>query len=163
MLKNIYTKIPKMKKIITLFLLLVCAVSFAQDFEKRAQRVKALRVAYIATKLDLTSQEAEKFWPVFNKFSNNQMELHKQKRQLMMKLKPENTAGMSDTATLKLLNESENIESDLESKKRQFIKDLQGLIPPQKILLLKKVEEEFKSTLLKKFNEKRNDTPPLRD
>ena len=156
MLKNIYTKTPKMKKIIILLLLLVSGMSFAQGFEKRAERVKALRVAFISNKLDLTSQEAEKFWPIFNKFSDTQMDLHKQKRQLMLKLKPENTAGMSDAATLKLLNESENIDADLEDKKRQFVKDLQGIIPAQKILLLKKSEEDFKSMLLKKMNDRRN-------
>jgi hypothetical protein len=160
MLKNIYTKTPKMKKIITLLLLFVCTISFGQNFEKRAERVKALRVAFISNKLDLTSQEAEKFWPIFNKFSDSQMDLHKQKRKLMLKLKPENTVGMSDTATLKLLNESEDIDADMENKKRQFIKDLQGVIPPQKILLLKKAEEEFKSTLLKKMNDRRNGPPP---
>ena len=78
----------------------------------------------------------------------------------MLKLKPENTVGMSDTATLKLLNESENIDADLENQKRQFVKDLQGVIPAQKILLLKKTEEEFKSTLLKKLNDRRNGPPP---
>jgi hypothetical protein len=156
MLKNIYTKTPKMKKIITLLLLLVCTIGFAQDFEKRAERVKALRVAFISTKLDLSAQEAEKFWPLFNKFSDSQLDLHKQKRQLMLKLKPENTAGMSDAATLKMLNDSEDIDADMENKKRQFVKDLQGVIPPQKILLLKKLEEEFKSTLLKQFKKRQN-------
>lgn len=160
MLKNIYTKTLKMKKIITLIFLFVCTISFGQNFEKRAERVKALRVAFISNKLDLTSQEAEKFWPIFNKFSDSQMDLHKQKRKLMLKLKPENTVGMSDTATLKLLNESEDIDADMENKKRQFVKDLQGVIPPQKILLLKKTEEEFKSTLLKKLNDRRNGPPP---
>jgi hypothetical protein len=160
MLKNIYTKTLKMKKIITLIFLFVCTISFGQNFEKRAERVKALRVAFISNKLDLTSQEAEKFWPIFNKFSDSQMDLHKQKRKLMLKLKPENTVGMSDTATLKLLNESEDIDADMENKKRQFVKDLQGVIPPQKILLLKKAEEEFKSTLLKKMNDRRNGPPP---
>ena len=156
MLKNIYTKIYIMKKIITLILLFVCTISFGQDFERKAERVKALRVAFISSKLDLTSQEAEKFWPIFNKFSDSQMDLHKQKRQLMLKLRPENTAGMSDAATLKLLNESENIDADFENKKRQFVKDLQGIISPQKILLLKKLDEDFKNTLLKQFKNRRN-------
>ena len=156
MLKNIYTKTHLMKKIIILLSLFICTISFGQDFERRAERVKALRVAFISNKLDLTSQEAEKFWPIFNKFSDSQTNLHKQKRQLMLKLRPENTVGMSDSATLKLLNESENIDADLENKKRQFVKDLQGVISPQKILLLKKLDEDFKSTLLKQFKNRRN-------
>jgi hypothetical protein len=156
MLKNIYTKTYLMKKIIILLSLFICTISFGQDFERRAERVKALRVAFISNKLDLTSQEAEKFWPIFNKFSDSQTNLHKQKRQLMLKLRPENTVGMSDSATLKLLNESENIDAELENKKRQFVKDLQGVISPQKILLLKKLDEDFKSTLLKQFKNRRN-------
>ena len=143
-----------MKKIITLLLVFVCTISFGQDFERKAERVKALRVAFISSKLDLTSQEAEKFWPIFNKFDEKQIVLHKQKRQLMFKLKPENTAGISDSATLKLLNESENIDSDMQNNKRQFVKDLQGVISPQKILLLKKLDEDFKSTLLKQFKKR---------
>ncbi|WP_394759649.1 sensor of ECF-type sigma factor [Flavobacterium sp.] len=143
-----------MKKIITILLLFLCTISFAQDFEKRAERVKALRVAFISTKLDLTSQEAEKFWPLFNKFSDAQMDLHKQKKQLMLRLKPENTSGMSDSETLKLLNESENIDATMETKKRQFVKDLQGVISPQKIVLLKGLEEEFKNTLLNKMKQR---------
>ncbi|MFM9989157.1 sensor of ECF-type sigma factor [Flavobacterium sp.] len=145
-----------MKKIIILLSLFICTISFGQDFERRAERVKALRVAFISNKLDLTSQEAEKFWPIFNKFSDSQTNLHKQKRQLMLKLRPENTVGMSDSATLKLLNESENIDAELENKKRQFVKDLQGVISSQKILLLKKLDEDFKSTLLKQFKNRRN-------
>lgn len=160
MQKNIYTKTQKMKKIIILLSLFVCTISFGQDFERKAERVKALRVAFISTKLDLTAQEAEKFWPIFNKFSDSQLDLHKKKRQLMLKLKPENTAGMSDAETLKLLNESENIDTDFENKKRQFVKDLQGVISPQKILLLKKADEDFKSTLLKQFKNRRSGPPP---
>ena len=157
--KNIYTKTPKMKKIIILLQLLICTISFGQNFDKRAERVKALRVGFISSKLDLTSQEAEKFWPIFNKFDEKQIVLHKQKRQLMFKLKPENTAGISDTATLKLLNESENIDSDMQNNKRQFVKDLQGEISPQKILLLKKLDEDFKNTLLKQFKTRRGFRP----
>ncbi|WP_395046043.1 sensor of ECF-type sigma factor [Flavobacterium sp.] len=143
-----------MKKIITLLLLFVCTISFGQDFEKRAERIKALRVAFISTKLDLTSQEAEKFWPIFNKFDEKQIFLYKQKRQLMFKLKPENTAGMSDAVTLKLLDDSEKIDADMQNNKRLLTKDLQGIIPPQKLLLLKKLEEDFKNTLLKQLKKR---------
>jgi len=158
----IYTKISTMKKITTLILLLVCALSFAQDFDKRAERVKALRVAFISNKLDLTPQEAEKFWPLFNKFDERQMDLHQQKRQLMFKLRPENTSKLSDKETLQLIDESENIETTMQNNKRLFVKELQGVISPQKILSLKKIEEEFKSTLLRKYKE-RGGPPPPRD
>lgn len=148
-----------MKKITTILLLLICSMSFGQDFDKRAERVKALRVAFISTKLDLTAQEAEKFWPIFNKFDEKQMDLHQQKRKLMFKLRPENTANLSDSANLKLLEESEDIEAEMQNNKRLLVKELQGVISPQKILLLKRLEEEFKNSLLKQLKQPRDRDP----
>jgi septation ring formation regulator EzrA len=152
-----------MKKTIILLLVLTSLMSFAQQFDKRAERIKALRVAFISDKLELTSQEAEKFWPVFNKFSDAQRDNHKKKRQLMDKLKPENASNLSEAETSKLLNETETIDGELEDKKRQFVKDLQGIIPAKKILLLKKIEEDFKNTLLKQFKRRRKDLPGAKD
>jgi hypothetical protein len=151
MLKNIYTKNEKMKKTITLLVLLISTVVFAQNTEKRMERIKNLRIAYISNKLDLTSQEAEKFWPIFNKFDDRNVELQHQKRQLMLRMKLDKT----DKETMKLIEESETIETDMQLNRRQFVKDLQGVISPQKILLLKKIEEDFKNTLLKQFKERR--------
>ena len=127
---------------------------------KREEKIKALYIAYISQQLSLTPAEAEKFWPVFNKFSDNQTNLHKQKKQLMIKLRPENTAGMSDAVTLKLLDDSEKIDADMQNNKRLLIKELQGIISPQKILQLKKLEEDFKNTLLNQFKERRNGSVP---
>jgi len=67
-----------MKKIIliaTLFLTAFTGVK-AQDDNgpdggaKRREKVKALYVAFITQKLNLTSDEAQKFWPVYNQYDN---------------------------------------------------------------------------------------------
>ena len=151
MLKNIYTKNEKMTRTITLLVLLISTLVFAQNTEKRMERIKNLRIAYISNKLDLSTQEAEKFWPIFNKFDNRNVELQHQKRQLLLRMKLDKT----DKETMKLIEESETIETDMQANRRQFVKDLQGVISPQKILLLKKIEEDFKNTLLKQFKERR--------
>ena len=65
-------KINKMKKII-LFLLVVCgsfSVAKAQDNTPQAEKIQALKIAFITQKLQLTSAEAEKFWPVYNQYEN---------------------------------------------------------------------------------------------
>jgi hypothetical protein len=153
---NMYTKIKKMKQLTTLLLVLTCSFGWSQNAEKRMERIKNLRIAFLSTKLDLTTEEAEKFWPVFNIFDDKQVALQQQKRQLMQKLKSDNSETLSDKETMKLLDQSEEIETQLQNNRRQFVKDLQGVIPLQKILLLKKIEEDFKNTLLKQFKEKQN-------
>lgn len=63
-----------MKRILLFITLLTCGISFAhaQDNEpdpgKRAQKIQALYVAYITQQLNLTTAEAEKFWPLHNQF-----------------------------------------------------------------------------------------------
>ena len=133
-----------MKNIYTLLLLFTSVFTFGQDTEERIERVKALRIAYISDQLDLTPEEAQKFWPIFNQFDDKQTELHKQKRQLMIKLRPGNAATLSEKESAKLIDEDERIENQMQQNKRQLAKDLQGVIPNQKILMLRQIEIEFK-------------------
>ncbi|WP_395075894.1 sensor of ECF-type sigma factor [Flavobacterium sp.] len=145
-----------MKKIITLLLIFISTFAFAQN-DKKMERIKALRVAFISTKLDLSPEEAQKFWPIFNKFDEEQLELRKQNKLVMFKLKPQNATSVSSNEMDKLLEESELIEANLQSNRKQFVKNLKGVISPQKILQLKQLEDDFKSKLMQQIkNRKRN-------
>ncbi len=139
-----------MKKI-TIILFFISITCFAQNQENRKERIKNLKIAFISNKLDLTSQEAERFWPIYNKFDDQKVKLHIQKRQLMKKLKSENKMNLSDSESFKLMEESEKIELDILNNRRELVKNLQGVIPSQKVLLLKKIEDDFKNLLLKQL------------
>ena len=70
-----------MKKYLLIILMLYSIQNFAQEVteqapqqeginrEKLAQTIDALKVAYITKQLDLTPEEAQKFWPVYNVFA----------------------------------------------------------------------------------------------
>lgn len=144
-----------MKTIYTLFLLLFSTFLFGQDIENRIERVKALRIAYISDKLDLSPDEAQKFWPIFNQFDDKQFELQRQKRQLMHKLRPENASNLSDKETAQLMVEDDRIETEIQTNRRQLVKNLQGVIPNQKIIMLRQIEIEFKQKLLNQIKNRR--------
>ena len=45
--------------------------SFAQDGQEKpnkGERVEALKIAYLTKKLNLSAEEAQKFWPIYNKY-----------------------------------------------------------------------------------------------
>lgn len=151
--KNKY-KLMSNKTITILFLFMSLGI-FAQDMEKRVERIKALSVAFISDRLDLTTDEAQKFWPIFNQFDGKQSELQKQKRHLMHKMKPSNTGNLSDKETIKLMEDDEKLETEIQNNRRQLVKDLQGVIPNQKILMLKQIEMEFKDKLLQQMKNRR--------
>ena len=45
--------------------------------EKKQQDIEALKVAFISKELELTPDEAQKFWPVFNQYSTEMKEATK--------------------------------------------------------------------------------------
>ena len=59
------------------FLLMVMLVlgtatlTFAQNEEQKRDggRIEALKIAYLTKKLDLTPEEAQKFWPIYNEYT----------------------------------------------------------------------------------------------
>ena len=62
-----------MKKLYILSIL-ICIVAFAKaqeeiPSEKRQQDIEALKVAFLSRELELTPDEAQKFWPVYNQYS----------------------------------------------------------------------------------------------
>ncbi|MEO5888779.1 MAG: hypothetical protein ABIQ31_00940 [Ferruginibacter sp.] len=63
-----------MKKLYIILLFISIAVwAKAQDeipSEKRQQDIEALKVAFISKELELNPEEAQKFWPVYNQYSN---------------------------------------------------------------------------------------------
>ena len=144
-----------MKLYISLLLLLISTITLSQNNDK-LEKIKALRVAFISTKLELTSNEAQKFWPIFNEFDKNQTDLRKEKRILMMRLKHQNTSSLSDIEMQKLLDTSELLESNIQTNRQQLVKNLRGVISAQKIILLKQLEEDFKKTLLKQMRNSKN-------
>lgn len=45
---------------------------------KTVEKINALRIAYISEKLGLTTEQAEKFWPVYREFSDKRKELRQE-------------------------------------------------------------------------------------
>jgi Spy/CpxP family protein refolding chaperone len=64
-----------MKKLVfTIAFASIITIAFAQESspdlsEKKQQNIEALKVAFISKELDLTPEEAQKFWPVYNQYS----------------------------------------------------------------------------------------------
>lgn len=51
----------------------ISAVSFAQDDPDNGQkgagsRIEALKIAYLTKKLNLSTEEAQRFWPIYNEY-----------------------------------------------------------------------------------------------
>lgn len=135
--------------------LLFSIVSIAQPNKEKIEKVKALKVAYITKELNLSTTEAEKFWPIYNAYDEKQFELrHTKMKTIMKRLKDNGLDKLSDKEAATVLTEMESIDEELLTLRKKFVKDAKEIIGAKKVLQLKKVEEEFTRNLFKQYKGK---------
>lgn len=142
-----------MKTYITLFILILSLGVVAQGKDEKRERIKALKTAFITTELDLSSDEAAKFWPVYNAFDEKQFEIRHQKMRALGK-KIDAVDSMTDKEALAIIDQMESLDDESVQNKKKLISSLKSIISPKKIIKLKKAEDEFQRKLLKQFKEK---------
>ncbi|WP_130736822.1 sensor of ECF-type sigma factor [Flavobacterium sp. J27] len=147
-----------MRKKLTLLLILIVSVSFAQGgMKEKKEKIKALKVAYITEKLDLTTEEAQKFWPVYNAFDDKQFEIkHNKMKAIVNQFENGGFESLSDKEALDLITKMEDYEDEMHALKKKYLKDLLKVLPPKKVIRLKKAEDEFNRKLLREFRGRKN-------
>lgn len=144
----------KTKQLITVLFLMFSITFYSQESKK--EKIKALKIAYITKDLNLSSSEAEKFWPVYNTFDEKQFTIRMVKmRKIRNELKSKAIDDFSDSEATALLNQINVLEEESYQIKKKLVTDLQKIISPVKILKLKQAEDNFNKSLLKQYR-KRN-------
>lgn len=129
--------------------------SFINAQESKHEKIKALKVAAITDALQLTPSEAEKFWPIYNEF-DQKMDVHRRlERKEMGVLKDDTFTMLSDDQANALLDKLMAINTAELNDSNELVQQLRNVIPPKKVLLLKKAEDDFKRQLLKQMREKK--------
>ena len=66
---------------------LIIVIGFLSSFSSEAQlkkggveKIRSYKIAYLTEKLNLTENEAQKFWPIYNKYDKKMMQLRKRRK-----------------------------------------------------------------------------------
>ena len=121
--------------------------------ERGKERIKAYRTAYITQELDLSSKEAEKFWPVYNEFDKKIFNLRVVKmRKERSRIKELGGPEMlSDEEASKTLNVMLVSEKEITKTREDMYKALSKILSPTKLLKLYHAEMSFNKRLLSEF------------
>lgn len=149
------------RKIITTItcILLVYMNAFAQKGTDDSQRqrskekIKALKIAHITTKLELTPDEAQKFWPVYNEFETKKDVLHKEKKELRKAKK--SMEEPTDSEIEKNIEAHFNLKEKELALERAYHSKFKAVLPISKVDQLYKAQYQFKKDLLKKMKVKK--------
>lgn len=155
----------KKAKYTTFLVILFFSISLmAQDRMKRMDqdKMKAYKIAYITDQLDLTSEEAQKFWPIYNDISAKIENFRRDSRkEIMQEIKE--AGGMesiSDAKAFVILKKDIAMKETVLVYEKEMMSKLQEFLPFKKILKLQVAERDFKRKL---FNELRKRRKKFRD
>ncbi len=145
----------KLKTVVGMLLLLTSTTFYAQRKPDR-EKIKALKIAYITEKLDLSSKEAEVFWPLYNTYEEALNTVRKKERSQRMQ-KEEDMAAVSDTEAKEYIRLALQYKEEKHRLETNFLKKLTKEISAKKTMLLMKAEQGFKRHLIKQYHKKRGE------
>ena len=150
-----------MKNKITLFIaiLFLGIATYGQNHGKPDyDKIRSLKVAYFTERLDLSSTEAETFWPVYNEYEKTRHQLGRtQRKEFFSKLNDEN---ISEKQAAALLDKHLDIEEKEEELDKAFTLKMKKIIGAKKTLILLKSEKDFQTKLLREYRKKHGGKTP---
>lgn len=121
--------------------------------ERGRERIKAYKTAYITQELDLSSKEAEKFWPIYNQYDKKLFELKvgevKKSKQLIKEAGGPD--ALNDEEAQNVLSKMLSTEKEASIAREKMYTKLSKVLTPQKLLKLYNVENNFNRKLLMEY------------
>jgi len=123
-----------------------------ESHEARMEKYRTEKIAFLTTKLELTSAEAEKFWPIYNQMEKERWEAQKSRRDLEDKVRAAEE-NLSDAEVTKLTRDfAGSMQKEgalMTSYNEKFLK----VLAPKKVLKLYKAENEFRMNMIRKYRD----------
>lgn len=110
-------------------------LGFSQEDPKEGGRIEALKIAYITKKLNLSTDEAQRFWPIYNQYADEIRRVRVEQRQ-------------------KQLPEIDTEEKILSIRKR-YNTEFSRALSAEKINTFFRSEKDFGTFVQKELNERR--------
>ncbi|MFV0483520.1 MAG: hypothetical protein ACK5MG_05430 [Bacteroidales bacterium] len=136
--------------ILTILLATTILTGYSQDKRKHDwDKFKAIKVSFITEKVELTPEEAQKFWPVYNKYESQKFELMKVKRkgeEAMCGEISESEAKTKNAEYIQCMEKEAEIARNMNA-------DLLKVISAKKVMRLYRAEFEFRDKIIRDFRD----------
>ena len=119
------------------------------------ERIRTLKIAFITERVNLTSSEAQNFWPIYNAYEAK-LETIRRKERLELRSRIAFIEELSSNESATLLQQYNTMQKAKYEAEKEFLEEIRDVISPKKTLLLLKAEEDFKKRLLQQMRKRRN-------
>ncbi|WP_296699741.1 hypothetical protein [Algoriphagus sp.] len=142
------------KYILSIIFTLILGAVYAQRGGERydPEKLKAAKVAYITTRLDLNSSQAEKFWPIYNEFSDSREIMIRE----MAELNNRRDQQLSEEEARVRIAKKFEIQQKLIIEEKSFVDKVSKVISYNQIFLLNGLSRDFARHI---YQRERKDLP----
>ena len=142
-------------------ILALTSVAFAQPGrgpQHHREQIEAQKIAYLTRQLELTPQEAQAFWPVYNQFDAKRRTL-RQGFGRNARSEDQDIDKLSDKEATDLADGQIIEAQKLLDLRKEYHAQFKSILPPKKVLKLYEAERGFQKELLGQIREHRSDGP----
>ena len=137
---------------IVLLFFILPGLAMAQGPRMDNEKWESKKVAFLTTKLDLSTSEAKIFWPIYNDFTREQNTLRKERSQKMISFrKIKEIDDLTDAEIQALIvNDFDFKQRELNIEKKYYSK-LKSSLPIKIVGKFYRAQESFKKEILNQF------------
>lgn len=140
-------------RILILNTLMLSSTALSGQPPHKQDKIKALKISFITSRLDLTPSEAEVFWPVYNQFEKELDVIMEERAENM---KNRDLQAMSEKEIEAVIDKQIQSEEDEISLKKSYHAKFKEVLPVKKVALLYLAERDFKIWILGEIKKRKD-------
>ena len=113
------------------------------------KQIETAKIALITNRLNLSPEQAQQFWPIYNEFDTKKKEIKKNYRKLVSEI---NTLTTSDEKILANLKETLNLQQKEVDIEKDYMAKFLKTINVRQLAELYKAEQLFNNMLIQRLN-----------
>jgi hypothetical protein len=117
------------------------------------EKLNAYKIAFFTRRLNLTSGEAEKFWPVYNEFQNKRIVIQTERQSLNRNVN-QNMLNMSEKEMTETGDRLISLQIQEASLSQEYHKKFREILSPAKVLRLYQAENQYRIQLLNELEKR---------
>lgn len=118
--------------------------------QQTLEKLEAAKIALITERLELTPEDAEKFWPIYNEYSQKQRDLRVEFNQLKSSYDPKTASNEENQKALEAGMIIKQKQVDLD---QTYTEKMQSVISARQIMSLQKAEQDFREMLMERIRQ----------
>lgn len=149
---NTFNILYMKRVIIVLLTLALFTVNKTAAQTPAREKLDAYRIAYFTRRLNLTPQEAEKFWPVYNEFQAKRNSIQTERGNINRNVN-QNELNMSEKEMTEAADKLISLELQEANLAQEYHRKFKEILTPVKVLRLYQAENQYRLLLLQELRQ----------